>query len=48
MVLFSYSLSIFKYTVFIYVCIRMLDFKVENPYKIYQRDKIEMKKKEDK
>jgi len=26
----------------------MLDFKVENPYKIYQRDKIEMKKKEDK
>jgi len=32
MVLFSNGISIFKFLVFIHVCIRTLDLKLENPY----------------
>jgi len=33
MVLFSYGFPIFKPMVFIHVCIRILDLKLENSYK---------------
>jgi len=45
MVLFSYDLSINKSMVFIYVCIRILDLKLENSYKNGPKGQIKMKKK---
>jgi len=33
MVLISYGISIVKFMVFIYIYIRILDLKLENPYK---------------
>jgi len=32
MVLFSYDILIFKFMIFIYVCIRILDLKFKNSY----------------
>ena len=45
MVLFSYDISIFKFMVFIYACIRILDLKLENSYENGPKDKIKIKKK---
>jgi len=35
--LFSYGLSVFKSMILVYVCIRILDLKLENPYENEQK-----------
>ena len=37
MILFSYGLSVFKYMIFVYVCIGILDLKLENVYENGQK-----------